>query len=348
MNRWEVSLKLAPLMPDEHIFSGLIRSYLLSGYKDLANGLRGLNVRANYPLKADDVFSENFAKIVQQYCNATKYQPLNILKQHSLYSVFSVGSPFRFNSTINETLMLGKSPYAGVWKNRYDLAYSKGWKFCDCCIKDDIEKFGFSYWHCSHQLPTVSTCTVHHVALRVAVNPKKQKLAYLNECLLPKQVVNYSPSMVAENTSSWDIWLVKLFQSLKGKEQLYAQDAKLKIFSYLDLPKKSLLPEDIDFRFLKFDQRLLQPKLLPYELVTVNKIKSKKVLSIVEKFYGFEVLAKLFKQYSQKGRIVTAEFKDITREPLSNIGQKIDHPIPYLLLLFIIKLCPDTLRIKYE
>lgn len=335
-------------MPDEHIFSGLIRSYLLSGYKDFAHGLRALSVRVNYHLKADDVFSEDFAKIVQQYCHTTKYQPLNILKQHSLYSVFSVGSPFRFNSTINETLMLGKSPYAGIWKNRYDLAYSKGWKFCDFCIKDDIEKFGFSYWHCSHQIPTVSTCTVHHVALRVAVNSKKQKLAHLNECLLPQQVINYSSTMVAENTSRWDKWLVTIFQTLKGRNHFYAQDAKSKIFSSLDLPKKNLLSEDIKFRFVKFDQKLLQPKLLPYELVTVKKDKSKQVLSILEKLYGFEVLSNLFKQYSPKGRVVTAEFKDITREPLTNINQRIDHPIPYLLILFAIKLCPETLRIKYE
>jgi hypothetical protein len=348
MNRREVSLKLAPLMPDEHIFSGLIRSYLLSGYKDFANGLRALSVRVNYPLKSDDVFSEDFAKIVQQYCHATKYQPLNILKQHSLYSIFSVGSPFRFNSNINETLKLGKSPYVGIWKKRYDLAYSKDWKFCDCCIKDDIKKFGFSYWHCSHQIPTVSTCTVHNIALSIAVNQKGQKLAHLNEFLLPQQIIDFSVSMVSDNTSSWDRWLVKLCQSLKGKDQFYAQDAKSKIFSYLNLPKKSLLPEDIEFRFLKFDKRLLQPKLLPYELVTVKKVKSKEVLTILEKFYGFEVLSKLFKQYSPKGRIITAEFKDITREPLSNIGQKTDHPIPYLLLLFAIRLCPETLRIKYE
>jgi len=348
MNRWEVNLKLAPLMPDEHIFSGLIRSYLLSGYKDLANGLRALSVRVNYSLKADDVFSEDFAKIVQQYCQATNHQPLNMLKQHSLYSIFSVGNPFRFNSNINETLKLGKSPYVGIWKKRYDLAYSKDWKFCDSCIKDDIEKFGFSYWHCSHQIPTVSTCTVHDVALRFAVNPKKQMLAYLNECLLPQQVVKFAPVMVAENTPRWDKWLVTVFQTLKGRNHFYAQDAKSKIFSSLDLPKKNLLPEDIKCRLLQFDHRLLQPQPLPYELVIVNKVKSMKILSILEKFYGFEVLAKLFKQYSVAGRVNTAEFKDITREPLSNIRQKIDHPIPYLLLLFAIKLCPETLRIKYE
>ena len=154
--------------------------------------------------------------------------------------------------------------------------------------------------------------------------------------------------MVAENTPRWDKWLVTVFQTLKGRNHFYAQDAKSKIFSSLDLPKKNLLPEDIKCRLLQFDHRLLQPQPLPYELVIVNKVKSMKILSILEKFYGFEVLAKLFKQYSVAGRVNTAEFKDITREPLSNIRQKIDHPIPYLLLLFAIKLCPETLRIKYE
>ncbi|MGE7945078.1 TniQ family protein [Lysinibacillus xylanilyticus] len=32
--------------------------------------------------------------------------------------------------------------------NRYSL------KFCPHCVRDDIEKYGESYWKISHQLPT--------------------------------------------------------------------------------------------------------------------------------------------------------------------------------------------------
>jgi hypothetical protein len=348
MNRWGISLKLAPLMPDEHIFSGLIRSCLLSGFKDLDYGLKSINVKPTYRLKADSLFNDEFAKVIQQYCQCASYEPLYLLKQHSLYNIFSVGSPFRFNKDINNTLKLGKSPYQGVWKQRYDVTYSKDWKFCALCIKADIVKYGFSYWHCSHQIPTVSTCTIHHTALCIAVNQKNQNLVNLNECLLPQEIIHYSSQMIAENSSMWDDWLVTMFNSLKGKKHLYAQEAKSAIFSYLDLPKKNLLPEDVEFRHLQFEQDLLVPKLLPYELLLVENNKSKKVLVIIEKLYGFEVLAKIFKQYSPKGRIIQKGFKDITREPLTNIKQRIDHPIPFLLLLFAINLCPETLRIKYE
>lgn len=348
MNRLEVSLKLAPLMPDEHIFSGLIRSYLLSGYKDLANGFRGLSIKVNYPLKAEDVFSDDFAKLISHYCRDMGYQPNILLKEHSLYSIFSVGSPFSYCSNINNAFKSGRSAYAGLWRGRQDLAYSKSWKFCESCVKEDVEKFGVSYWHCSHQLPTVSTCISHQKILLLANNIKNEGLKNLNQTLLPHQIIKYSFPMEPEYSSQWDEWLVTLFHSLKSKQCFYAQDAKSKIFSYLDLPKKNLLPEDVQLIHLKFDQRLLEPKLLPYEITTVNKNKSLRVLKIIEKLLGYKTLSNFFKFYSPDGRVNSSNFKDITREPLTNIEQRIDHPIPYLVLLFAIRLCPETLVIRYE
>lgn len=49
-------------------------------------------------------------------------------------------------------------------------------KYCPLCMREDRERYGEAYWHVTHQIPYVTTCTKHRCRLRMKDGMKKWTL----------------------------------------------------------------------------------------------------------------------------------------------------------------------------
>lgn len=80
---------------------------------------------------------------------------------------------------------------AAIWNSALSSTPNSGWmgniakdltnthpklRYCAACVKEDVSKFGDSYWRRAHQLPAVSVCLVHHQPLLVSSTPLQPRL----------------------------------------------------------------------------------------------------------------------------------------------------------------------------
>lgn len=80
---------------------------------------------------------------------------------------------------------------AAIWNSALSSAPNSGWmgniakdltnthpklRYCAACVKDDVSRFGDSYWRRAHQLPAVSVCLVHQQPLVVSSVPLQPRL----------------------------------------------------------------------------------------------------------------------------------------------------------------------------
>ncbi|MDQ3801588.1 MAG: TnsD family transposase, partial [Acidobacteriota bacterium] len=95
------------------------------------------------------------------------YTPKLLIQNHTLFPYYR---PFLEleRATIIERQMSGLNA-AGVYL-KVGLAASrvrtvKYLQYCPLCVKDDIDKYGETYWHRTHQLPSVIACSTHRIYL---------------------------------------------------------------------------------------------------------------------------------------------------------------------------------------
>lgn len=335
-----------PLLPDEHLVSGLMRSFVISGYTDFLELVGSLNVNKHHRFNPHNVFGNATLNIAKNYSKQFNHSINYVLKSHSLWPIYNIGNPITLHIDLITRINQNENVLKKLWINRQDVSYDQGWKFCPRCIEEDIKHFGVSYWHCSHQLPTISACLEHNTRLRIAGKSDKSHREEHN-LRLPQLIDLANTEEVTQISTSWDEWLLTLFQTLKTNNSFNLMRAKSIISTHFDLKKKILLPEETQRLHLKFDQSLPLPKLFHYQVIQVPIKDSDKYLKILERYLGFEMLSKVYSFYTSNGRVNSGKFKNFVREPLQNIDQKIDHPMSYLLILYSIKLSPEHLEIDY-
>lgn len=83
-------------------------------------------------------------------------------------------------------------------------------KACPQCIVDDINEYGWAYWHRCHQLPGVWTCHRHHVGLNIS--PQKLNQLARFAWVLPtiNNVAPVAPLVRLDPNSNEFVWLTKL------------------------------------------------------------------------------------------------------------------------------------------
>lgn len=63
------------------------------------------------------------------------------------------------------------------------------WRWCDCCVEEDVNLYGAPYWHRKQQLPGVFVCTQHKIALTEITVPFRMRQQYfMHPNALPKTV----------------------------------------------------------------------------------------------------------------------------------------------------------------
>ena len=163
----ELSL-IPPLFPGEHMLSGVARSLLLAGMKNLDDAQRRF-LGKSVPLSPWVLVHS--AMTLYMPDSQTKNDRQQMLVNHSLLGFLSHGLQYwqviaALENSINDKTW-PRIPQ--VEKVRF----AQIWRCCSHCVREDISKFGTSFWHVSHQLHTSITCDRH---------PEFKLIALCNVC----------------------------------------------------------------------------------------------------------------------------------------------------------------------
>lgn len=159
-------------LPDELLFSRLIRGLTLSGvpvedYLELLFGKHKLSVHPFLPSGLD---------LISNHCHEP---PQILLNQQTLAPLFMHFLP-KYQDKI-QTSLVDLSPSLALrycqlvcFREKQKLTI----KFCSVCARDDLFNFGVSYWHLSHQIPGVESCSKHRIRLSHLELPTTSKLEH--------------------------------------------------------------------------------------------------------------------------------------------------------------------------
>lgn len=156
--------------PDELLYSVLARYYVRSGYPI-------------YRSAAEDLYRDALITPDMEFLNpltldAWQHLTRNQDRKHRIFhhTMFPYYSAFLSQDRQKELL----TKLAGNQKVRCDMLRriggkeaSKGLLFCPCCAKEDIKRYGETYWHRTHQIPHLYICPIHHCRLKYALTLKK-------------------------------------------------------------------------------------------------------------------------------------------------------------------------------
>ena len=167
--------------PDEIIFSRIVRHFTLSG------------MTCEHYLS--DVFGNHKVTIhpyltagLEQVCKFSQELPIEVLKKQTLAPMFMHFLP-SYGSIISNALISSKACEA-IRACQLTCVREKeqiSIKFCPECARVNAQEFGLSYWHRSHQIPGIESCSLHRVQLEHFPLETRSRLSH---CLLPPLNVN--------------------------------------------------------------------------------------------------------------------------------------------------------------
>lgn len=177
--------------PDETIYSWICRFHFFAAhphFKDVT--LRMLGVKDARPANEFPPFLRRLSelsgvgldKLILDFTNIHYFQPFVDQRMYGgLCESLKRGDTFSIQSRI------------GAVANR--ITPGQLLRYCPICAQSDFQKFGTSYWHRSHQLLGVTSCTKHGIRLlSIKRNSKKPQL--------PPQFGSIRPSSLFEGNLS--------------------------------------------------------------------------------------------------------------------------------------------------
>lgn len=175
--------------PRETIFSLLTRAHILLGSLSPLVSLQVLTGHRGYkPLSSLPSNIRHICKSLNLEIN-----PAQIIQGHTLFPFYNPFLPaHRRDFVIDGMLDFGATKSRiGLLKSHCGAADQLA--YCSECVKDDIYKYGFPYWHREHMLVGVELCHLHGLAL---IKIKLNESQFGDRCLqLPgelKSVNTYS------------------------------------------------------------------------------------------------------------------------------------------------------------
>ncbi|MGS0826797.1 TnsD family Tn7-like transposition protein [Shewanella sp. 0m-8] len=213
---------IPPAFPDEILFSRIIRHFTLSGMTTadyLLTTLGSHKVSIHPYLTAGlDKFSQFSQETPAELLNQQTLAPLFIHFLPSHASTISLGL-----ISTNATDAIRACQLVCV-REKESLSI----KYCPTCAKADAENFGVPYWHRSHQIPGIESCSSHQVKL---VHFPLKGRSRLNLSLLPPLGIKPIRSSVFSRDFalySYDL-LQKVSQTNKPFELSDAKDLLYKL-----------------------------------------------------------------------------------------------------------------------
>lgn len=193
--------------PDELVYSLLSRYYEHSGY-------------LRYVFAAEDLFVSKIVRpdieFVNQYKAAalqmiTKDMPMKrVIEKHTMFSYYG-----RFiDKERRNNAFQALEQMQGNYRNLLPIpkmkeGESRYLRYCPCCVKDDREKYGETYWRRVHQIREIRICHVHKCYLidsKVIISGKVSPMLVSAETAISKQVtdINYCMNELEIKITEYD------------------------------------------------------------------------------------------------------------------------------------------------
>jgi|GEM_PF-1369843 len=183
----------APL-PDEHILSTLARWHAMQGVEGLQTSAKKLT-KCIHNLNPSAIWRPAYQDIFNAYGGAL---PIEKFMKHTLYNYYETFEPHE--AYINEVKINNR------WitpKNQFQLKFVKIWRWCQFCAREDYNRYGTTFWHLSHQIPSTICCPKHHTKLTHTCNKCDFITTNLGELPLPPEnnkCPNCNAEYIVENT----------------------------------------------------------------------------------------------------------------------------------------------------
>lgn len=196
---------------DELVYSQLARYYVRTGY-------------TSYRAVANELFQNSGARPHIEYF--IKFTPgaleaitrnisfEDVIMKHTMYPYYARFYPREVKKAAFEDLMqMGGAVRNMLTGSLRRYGEDRFLRYCPLCFKEDIENYGESYWHRTHQLPSVNVCPKHHCYLcnsTVLINgTKKQSLISAGEELKDIEEPIYSTNNIEKIVAEYitDVFL---------------------------------------------------------------------------------------------------------------------------------------------
>lgn len=216
---------LETLQQDEHVFSGLIRSKLLSGQRNMGERrwFKHLEL-ARKKLHAQAPFSDQCTEIVQRYRAYDDFK-----SEHDFWLEHTTSAAWVVTLDQENTSARGRIRASELTS----FAGHRGRRFCAECAQEEREALGFSYWHSSHHLFGAMICAKHKTPL--FTHNKLDKHDYS----LPQHWIGKAEEMVIqfEWQLHWQSFIYQLCEAFKVDLTL-ATRIKQNVFELLEFDRK--------------------------------------------------------------------------------------------------------------
>jgi len=191
-----MNLPVFNLLPNEHLLSWLVRSYKLSGNSSFLNFQNKLGIHDRH-LCSNLVFTQALKRIIYQI-----EEPGNVIKYHTNIPIWQIATGRVLdNGNLNSLSHANEARHFG-------FGFDTSWHSCRKCRQYDLDKYGTTYWHTSHQLPSVFECYKYHCMLEKGVKPIENLLKEV----LPHQVIAWEPvqSHMFKELKYWQCFVFKI------------------------------------------------------------------------------------------------------------------------------------------
>lgn len=153
--------------PDELIGSVYIRAGRHRGLptKSLSSVLFGSR-RSHWPL----LLSANLG----QFSPAMGISSTELLRLHTVLPYATAFMAPEETIRLTKVVLGPEGRYLATLSHSATLGQSRI-RYCDICVEADLERYGESYWHRSHNLPFVCDCPIHGTPLRQLSKGKQKR-----------------------------------------------------------------------------------------------------------------------------------------------------------------------------
>ena len=155
------------LYPDELLYSGLARYHIRSGNQNFREPDLDL-FGYSYQQASRVILTNNLRSLVKQISHVSDYRVQYLMKHHTLHPFYATFlNPIEIRKL--ESATIEKSSGSILEHAKVDLDSTsdrqKYLKFCPGCFVAEVEQYGESYWHRSHQIPGMTICKQHRILL---------------------------------------------------------------------------------------------------------------------------------------------------------------------------------------
>tara|TARA_R110002167_G_C12686466_1_gene651972 strand:+ start:2227 stop:3177 length:951 start_codon:yes stop_codon:yes gene_type:complete len=226
-----ISNQFTPL-PDEHIYSWTARLFRLSGYPSVSSFLKRYNGSFKN-LNANYAFESAAFSIIKNSESAEKKQKL--LWKNTIFPVSLISIPNQASYSLNNHFNFSELSDITHMNEQLLFGFSRNWHACSSCMTEDEEKYGMSYWHVEHQLPSVISCQKHN---RILLKPT-DGLKNLSTLTLPFLINSWVPIIdkPASSILEWNNFILKVHQ-LSIEDKLFISRLRCQINDKIKIESK--------------------------------------------------------------------------------------------------------------